>query len=150
MDIQSFLNAQNLNEKDALIVIDVQNDFCLGGALEVPDGDGVIEPIQQLLPFFCTVIFTQDWHPQNHSSFASQYDDKKPLELINLGYGSQVLWPDHCVAGSEGARFHSDLDDTLAQLIVRKGFRHDIDSYSAFYENDKKKSSGLFCYLNSR
>lgn len=135
---------------DALIVIDVQNDFCTGGALEVPNGEGVIEPISKLLPKFQTVVFTQDWHPKDHSSFASQYNDKEIYETVDLDYGTQVLWPDHCVAGTEGANFTNGIDVDTAQLIVRKGFRSHIDSYSAFYENDQKTSTGLDGYLKSR
>lgn len=135
---------------DALIVIDVQNDFCTGGALEVPNGEEVIEPISKILPRFQTVVFTQDWHPKDHSSFASQYNDKEIYETVDLDYGTQVLWPDHCVAGTDGANFTNGIDVDTAQLIIRKGFRSHIDSYSAFYENDQKTTTGLDGYLKSR
>lgn len=135
---------------DALLIVDVQNDFCPGGALEVPNGDEVVPVINQLTEHFDTVLQTQDWHPQGHSSFASSHDDKKPFETIEMPYGKQVLWPDHCVQGSEGADFHTDLNTKKTQLIIRKGFRKQIDSYSAFYENDDTTSTGLAGYLRER
>ena len=135
---------------DALLIVDVQNDFCPGGALEVPRGDQIIPVINKLSQKFDIVIQTQDWHPKEHSSFASSHSCKEPYETINMPYGEQVLWPDHCVQGSQGAQFHPDLDTQRSQLIVRKGFRKEIDSYSAFYENDDTTSTGLSGYLRER
>ncbi|MCL4162678.1 UNVERIFIED_CONTAM: hypothetical protein GTU68_050549 [Idotea baltica] len=137
-------------DTDALIVIDVQNDFCEGGALAVPGGDEVVAPINAMIPTFSTVVFSQDWHPEGHSSFASQHAGKGPFELTEMPYGPQVLWPDHCVQGTTGATFHPRLNTAPAQMIVRKGFRPSIDSYSAFFENDHKTSTGLEGYLKSR
>lgn len=134
----------------ALIVIDLQNDFCPGGALAVPGGDEIVGRINRLMSDFDAVILTQDWHPQGHSSFASQHPGKAPLEVIAMEYGPQVLWPDHCVQGSTGAQFHPDLDTDRADLILRKGFRRAIDSYSAFYENDHETPTGLAGYLRAR
>ncbi len=134
----------------ALLIVDVQNDFCPGGALEVPDGDKVIPVINSLIPHFDAVIQTQDWHPAGHYSFASSHDQKQPFDTIKMDYGNQVLWPDHCVQGSEGAQFHPDLETLKTQVIIRKGFQKEIDSYSAFYENDKKTKTGLTGYLNTR
>lgn len=134
----------------ALIVIDVQNDFCPGGALAVPEGDQIVPGINALIEAHETVILTQDWHPAGHSSFASSHAGKAPMELIEMPYGPQVLWPDHCVQGSEGAAFHKDLNTTRADLIIRKGFNPAIDSYSALFENDQKTPTGLEGYLRSR
>lgn len=134
----------------ALLIIDVQNDFCPGGALEVPDGDQIIPTINKLSQAFDVVIQTQDWHPNGHSSFASSHEGKKPYETIEMPYGQQVLWPDHCVQGSGGAAFHPDLETNRSQLIIRKGFRKEIDSYSAFYENDNETTTGLTGYLQER
>lgn len=131
----------------ALVVIDVQNDFCPGGALEVPRGDEVVPVINAMLPEFPLRIFTQDWHPKDHLSFASAHPGRKPLETIELSYGPQVLWPDHCVQGTPGADFHPDLDIVPGQLILRKGWRREIDSYSAFFENDRKTVTGLHGWL---
>lgn len=133
----------------ALIVIDVQNDFCPGGALAVPDGDAVVAPINRMMERFDTVILTQDWHPAGHQSFASEHPGKAPYDTIELSYGTQVLWPDHCVQQTQGAAFHQDLR-TDADLIIRKGFRREIDSYSAFFENDQKTVTGLAGYLRER
>ncbi|MCG7521105.1 bifunctional nicotinamidase/pyrazinamidase [Ruegeria sp. Ofav3-42] len=133
----------------ALIVVDVQNDFCPGGALAVPGGDEVVAPINAMMDEFDTVILTQDWHPAGHSSFASEHDSKNPFDMTDMHYGPQVLWPDHCVQGTEGASFHPDLK-THADLVIRKGFRPGIDSYSAFFENDQKTPTGLEGYLKSR
>ncbi|KPD13354.1 bifunctional nicotinamidase/pyrazinamidase [Phaeobacter sp. 11ANDIMAR09] len=133
----------------ALIVIDVQNDFCPGGALAVPGGDEVVAPINALMKDFETVVLTQDWHPAGHSSFASSHPDMPPFGTIEMAYGTQVLWPDHCVQGSPGAAFHSDLDQR-GDVIIRKGFRPSIDSYSGFFENDQKTPTGLEGYLRSR
>ena len=134
----------------ALIVIDVQNDFCPGGALAVAGGDEIVPLINNLSKDFEHVILTQDWHPAGHSSFASVHKGKKPFETIMMSYGDQVLWPDHCVQGGDGAAFHPWLDWTKAELVVRKGFRRGIDSYSAFYENDHKTPTGLAGYLGER
>jgi nicotinamidase/pyrazinamidase len=134
----------------ALIVIDVQNDFCPGGALAVAEGDAVIPVIHALAPRFAHVILTQDWHPAGHSSFASSHAGRQPFEQIKLSYGAQTLWPDHCVQGTHGAEFHPKLDLTRAELILRKGFRPAIDSYSAFFENDRTTPTGLAGYLRER
>lgn len=134
----------------ALIVIDVQNDFCPGGALAVPEGDQIVPGINALIKAHETVILTQDWHPAGHSSFASSHAGKAPMELTQMPYGPQVLWPDHCVQGSNGAAFHKDLNTTRADLIIRKGFNPAIDSYSALFENDQKTPTGLEGYLRSR
>jgi nicotinamidase/pyrazinamidase len=133
----------------ALIVIDVQNDFCPGGALAVPEGDVIVPAINAMMDRFDAVILTQDWHPTGHSSFASSHDRKAPFETVQMPYGVQVLWPDHCVQGSTGAAFHSDLR-TDADLIIRKGFRSAVDSYSAFFENDQTTPTGLEGYLRTR
>ncbi len=133
----------------ALIVIDVQNDFCPGGALAVAGGDEIVAPINAIMDGFDAVILTQDWHPAGHSSFASSHPGKSPFELIDMPYGAQVLWPDHCVQGSKGAAFHPDLR-TDGDLIIRKGFRSAIDSYSAFFENDHSTVTGLKGYLETR
>ena len=134
----------------ALVVIDVQNDFCPGGALEVPDGDAVVAVVNRIAPRFSARIFAQDWHPPGHLSFASSHEGKAPFETATLPYGEQVLWPDHCVQGTRGAAFHQDLETGEADLVLRKGFRPSIDSYSAFYENDRSTSTGLAGYLRSR
>ena len=134
----------------ALIVIDVQNDFCPGGALAVPEGDAIVPGINALMSEAGAVILTQDWHPRGHSSFASSHSGAAPYELIDMPYGPQVLWPDHCVQGSGGAKFHADLNVDRADMIVRKGYRRDIDSYSAFFENDHVTPTGLDGYLRTR
>jgi nicotinamidase/pyrazinamidase len=134
----------------ALIVIDVQNDFCAGGALEVPDGDAVVPVINAMLADYPVRVFTQDWHPPRHSSFASEHEGRAPMEVIEMPYGPQVLWPDHCIQGTEGAAFHPDLRTDPADLIIRKGFRREIDSYSAFFENDHATPTGLEGYLRTR
>lgn len=134
----------------ALLVIDVQNDFCPGGALAVPGGDEIVAPINALMTEFDAVIATQDWHPAGHSSFATTHPGKAPFEMIDMAYGPQVLWPDHCIQGSEGAAFHADLAIDRADLILRKGFRSGIDSYSAFFENDHETPTGLDGYLRTR
>ena len=135
---------------EAILVIDVQNDFCPGGALAVEGGDEIVAPINALVPEFPVRIFTQDWHPEAHSSFASTHDDADPFSLTEMPYGPQVLWPDHCVIGSKGAEFHPALDLRRADVIVRKGFRKEIDSYSAFFENDHETPTGLEGYLRTR
>ena len=134
----------------ALIVIDVQNDFCPGGALAVPEGDRIILGVNALMAGADAVILTQDWHPAGHSSFASSHAGKAPYDMIEMPYGPQVLWPDHCIQGSEGADFHALLDQTSADLILRKGYTPEIDSYSAFFENDKTTPTGLYGYLRTR
>jgi nicotinamidase/pyrazinamidase len=135
---------------DALLVIDVQNDFCPGGALAVPEGDAVVAPINSLARRVPHVILTQDWHPRDHRSFASAHPGRKPFETATMQYGPQTLWPDHCVQGSKGAEFHAGLDATRAELVVRKGFRPEIDSYSAFFENDRTTPTGLAGALKER
>ena len=134
----------------ALLVIDVQNDFCPNGALAVPGGDEIVEPINALMAQFDTVILTQDWHPAGHSSFASSHSEKAPFGQVDMPYGPQVLWPDHCVQGSYGARFHPALDVDRADLILRKGSNPSIDSYSALFENDRQTPTGLEGYLRNR
>ena len=134
----------------ALIVIDVQNDFCPGGALAVAGGDEIVAPINAMMDDFDAVILTQDWHPSGHSSFASQHPGKAPFDLTQMPYGPQVLWPDHCVQGSDGAAFHPGLKTDRADLVIRKGFRTGIDSYSAFFENDRTTPTGLEGYLRTR
>ena len=139
-----------IDARDALLVIDLQNDFCPGGALAVPRGDGVIAPIHRIAPHFQHIVLTQDWHPSNHSSFAASHPGKKPYDSIDLAYGAQTLWPPHCVQGTSGADFHPALQLTRAELILRKGFRPQIDSYSAFFENDRSTPTGLAGYLRER
>lgn len=135
---------------EAIIVIDVQKDFCPGGALAVSGGDEIVAPINTMVPEFPVRVFTQDWHPSNHLSFASQHDGRDPFTTTEMPYGTQVLWPDHCIIGSDGAAFHPRLDVRPADLIIRKGFRREIDSYSAFFENDHATPTGLDGYLKSR
>ena len=135
---------------DALIVIDTQNDFCPGGALAVPQGDAIVPGVNALMAEFGAVILTQDWHPAGHSSFASTHPGKAPFETVEMDYGTQVLWPDHCVQGSRGAAFHAGLDTDRAALIIRKGMSLEIDSYSAFFENDRSTPTGLDGYLQTR
>lgn len=134
----------------ALIVIDVQNDFCPGGALAVAGGDAITVGINVLMSDFGAVVLTQDWHPSNHSSFADTHANAEPFSIIEMPYGPQVLWPRHCVQGSTGAAFHPELNTDRADLVIRKGFRPEIDSYSAFFENDHKTPTGLEGYLRSR
>jgi nicotinamidase/pyrazinamidase len=133
-----------------LLVIDVQNDFCPGGALAVNDGDRIVPLVNRLIDAFAHVVLTQDWHPKGHSSFASAHAGRAPFQSIDLAYGAQTLWPDHCVQGSKGAEFHSGLTWTKAELVIRKGFRPEIDSYSAFFENDRRTPTGLAGYLRER
>ena len=145
----------NIDNKSALIIVDPQNDFCKGGRLAVPDGDAIMDPLNRLSFDFridnATIVLTQDWHPSNHSSFASTHD-KAPFSSIRLPYGEQTLWPDHCVQGTYGAEFHPEIEGAAvrAHCIIRKGFRKDIDSYSAFVENDKTTKTGLEGYLKER
>ena len=135
---------------DVLLVVDVQNDFCPGGALAVPDGEQVVAVINRLADRFGHMVATQDWHPAGHQSFASSHPGRQPYETIEVAYGAQTLWPDHCVQGTPGAAFHADLDLAGCELILRKGFRRAIDSYSAFYENDHSTATGLAGYLRQR
>ncbi len=133
-----------------LLVIDVQNDFCTGGNLAVPGGEEVVPLINQLGQKFDNVVITQDWHPQGHSSFASSHEGLEPFTEITMSYGAQTLWPDHCIQASNGAELHERLDLPHAAMIVRKGYRKEIDSYSAFFENDHKTPTGLTGYLRER
>jgi nicotinamidase/pyrazinamidase len=135
---------------DILVVIDLQNDFCPGGALAVPEGDAVVPVVNRLAEAFPHLLLTQDWHPPGHTSFASSHPGRQPFETIEVAYGAQTLWPDHCVQGSAGAEFHPDLEVTGAELIIRKGYDLEIDSYSAFYENDRRTATGLTGYLRTR
>lgn len=135
---------------EALIVIDVQNDFCPGGALAVAEGDAIIDGINDRMEQFPTVVLTQDWHPAGHSSFASSHEGAAAFSVMDMPYGPQVLWPDHCIQGSRGAEFHENMSLNAAQGIVRKGYNPDIDSYSAFFENDHKTPTGLEGYLRAR
>jgi len=136
--------------EDVLLVIDVQNDFCPGGALAVTDGDAVVPVVNRLARQFAHLVLTQDWHPTGHSSFASQHPGAAPFQSITMPYGPQTLWPDHCVQGKPGAAFHPELAADRAELIIRKGFRREIDSYSAFFENDMITPTGLAGYLRER
>ena len=140
----------HIDEHDVLIVVDVQNDFCHGGALAVADGDAVVEVIHRIAPMFRHIVLTQDWHPPDHTSFATAHPGKKPFEQIELNYGMQTLWPAHCVQGSKGVEFHRDLYLPQAEMILRKGFNPRIDSYSAFFENDRATPTGLAGYLEER
>ena len=139
---------------NALISIDIQNDFCPGGALAVGEGDAIIPFVNDQIAYARThnapIIMTQDWHPATHASFADNHDGKSPFDMVEMFYGAQVLWPRHCVQGSQGAAFHSDLHVNPADLVIRKGFRPEIDSYSAFFENDKQTTTGLHGYLQNR
>jgi nicotinamidase/pyrazinamidase len=137
-------------ETDVLLVIDVQNDFCPGGSLAVPQGDEVVPLVNELCTRFGDVVLTQDWHPSGHRSFASSYPGRRAFETIALPYGPQVLWPDHCIQGTRGAEFHAALDAPQAHVTIRKGYRGHIDSYSAFFENDRKTPTGLAGYLRER
>jgi nicotinamidase/pyrazinamidase len=137
-------------ERDVLIVTDPQRDFCPGGALAVPRGDEIMQAVNQLARRFPHVVITQDWHPPGHTSFASAHVGRAPFDTVELDYGAQTLWPDHCVQGTPGAAFHPALDIPHAELIIRKGFHRTIDSYSAFRENDRKTPTGLASYLRER
>lgn len=134
----------------ALIVVDLQNDFCPGGALAVSGGDEIVPLVNRLIGKFEHVILTQDWHPAGHSSFASSHPGKEPFSTVEMPYGPQTLWPDHCVQGTRGADFHPGLEWTKAELVIRKGFRTAIDSYSTFFENDHTTPTGLAGYLRER
>ncbi|MER8393998.1 bifunctional nicotinamidase/pyrazinamidase [Mesorhizobium sp. M1340] len=135
---------------EALVIIDLQNDFCPGGALEVAGGDEIVPLVNDLIRRTEHVLLTQDWHPAGHSSFASSHPGKRPFETIDMPYGEQTLWPDHCIQGSLGSDFHSGLAWSKAELVIRKGFRPAIDSYSAFFENDRTTPTGLVGYLRER
>jgi nicotinamidase/pyrazinamidase len=137
-------------KNEALIVIDVQNDFCPSGALAVAGGSDIVPLVNRHMIRFDHVILTQDWHPADHSSFALSHEGRAPFETIEMPYGPQTLWPDHCIQGSNGAEFHPGLERNKAELIIRKGFRREVDSYSAFFENDHKTPTGLGGYLNER
>jgi nicotinamidase/pyrazinamidase len=143
-------NGRSRDHREALIVTDVQNDFCPGGALAVPDGDAIIPAVNRLVGEFAHVILIQDWHPPGHSSFASAHPGRQPFETIEAAYGPQTLWPEHCVQGTPGAAFHPALAAAHAELILRKGFRRGVDSYSAFRENDRRTPTGLAAYLRER
>jgi nicotinamidase/pyrazinamidase len=138
------------DDRDVLVIVDVQNDFCPGGALAVPQGDQIVPAVNRLAAEFAHVVLTQDWHPRGHASFASSHPGRQPFETIGLSYGEQILWPEHCVQGTRGAAFHPDLDVPHAELVLRKGFRTTIDSYSAFFENDHRTPTGLVGYLKER
>jgi nicotinamidase/pyrazinamidase len=138
------------SERDVLLIVDVQNDFCPGGRLAVPDGDAVVPVINRLARQFSHVVLTQDWHPSGHASFASSHPGRQPFETIEAAYGAQTLWPDHCVQGTEGAALHPGLAVPQAELVLRKGYDRAIDSYSAFRENDRKTPTGLAAYLRER
>jgi nicotinamidase/pyrazinamidase len=138
------------SDRDVLLVVDVQKDFCPGGRLAVPRGDEVVPIVNRLAGKFTNVVLTQDWHPPGHLSFASSHPGKQPYQTIDVAYGVQVLWPDHCVQGTPGATFREDLQIPQAALVIRKGFRRAIDSYSTFYENDRTTPTGLAGYLRER
>lgn len=138
------------SDRDALLVVDIQNDFCPDGALAVPEGDAVVPLVNRLAREFAHVILTQDWHPAGHASFAGAHPGRRPFDTIEVSYGAQILWPDHCVQGTRGAAFHPGLDIPHAELVLRKGFRAEIDSYSAFRENDRRTPTGLAAYLRER
>jgi nicotinamidase/pyrazinamidase len=140
----------SVGDRDILLVVDVQNDFCPGGSLAVPRGDEVVPIVNRLAALFPHVVLTQDWHPRDHKSFASAHPGRKPFETIQVSYGSQILWPDHCVQGTRGAEFHKDMQIAHAELVLRKGYHREIDSYSAFYENDRTTATGLAGYLRER
>jgi nicotinamidase/pyrazinamidase len=138
------------DDRGVLLIVDVQNDFCRGGALALPEGDAIVPVVNRLAHSFTHVILTQDWHPPGHTSFASSHPGKRPFDTIEASYGTQILWPDHCVQGTSGAAFHPQLDVPHAELVLRKGFRKSIDSYSAFCENDRRTATGLAGYLRER
>jgi nicotinamidase/pyrazinamidase len=147
---KAMVETMKVVDGDVLIVIDVQNDFCQNGRLPVPAGDEVVTVINRLAERFSNVVLTQDWHPPGHSSFASTHAGRQAYETISLAYGEQVLWPDHCVQGTHGAEIHKNLQMVHVGLILRKGFHPAIDSYSAFFENDRKTPTGLLGYLRER
>lgn len=139
-----------IEETDVFVLVDVQNDFCKGGALAVPNGGEIVPIANQLGGVFQNLVLTQDWHPQGHQSFASSHPGKQPYDLVEFPYGPQILWPDHCIQGAYGAEFHRELRLPGAALIIRKGFHRDINSYSAFFENDRTTPTGLAGYLRER
>lgn len=143
-----------MENRNALICIDIQNDFCPGGALAVPGGDEIVPLVNQMMQQAKltgdAIVMTQDWHPDNHASFADNHDNAQPYDMAEMSYGPQILWPKHCVQGSDGAAFHNHLQSDSADLVVRKGFRPQIDSYSAFFENDQSTPTGLHGYLQTR
>jgi nicotinamidase/pyrazinamidase len=139
-----------ITESDILVIVDLQNDFCPGGTLPVPRGDEIVSIVNRLGERFRHVVLSQDWHPALHKSFASTHPGKQPFETVSFAYGPQVLWPDHCVQGTPGAQFHAGLDVPHAELVLRKGYRREIDSYSVFYENDRATPTGLAGYLRER
>ena len=140
----------HIGDRDVLLVVDIQNDFCPGGGLGVPRGDEIVPVVNGLAQRFEHVVLTQDWHPRGHQSFASAHPGRKHYETIVVAYGTQILWPDHCVQGTTGAEFRKDLQIAHAELVLRKGYHRHIDSYSAFYENDRKTHTGLAGYLRER
>jgi nicotinamidase/pyrazinamidase len=139
-----------VRDSDVLLVVDIQHDFCPGGRLAVPRGDEVVPRVNHAARRFRHVVLTQDWHPPGHLSFASSHSGRRPFDTVEVSYGRQILWPDHCVQGTHGAEFRDDLDIPHAGLVLRKGFRPTIDSYSAFYENDRTTPTGLAGYLRER
>lgn len=139
-----------LGATDVLVVVDLQNDFCPGGALPVPGGDEIVPLVNRIAAGFDHVLLTQDWHPPGHQSFASAHPGGKPFDVVRMAYGEQVLWPDHCVQDGWGAAFHPGLDIPHAELVLRKGYRPDVNSYSAFFENDRRTPTGLAGYLRER
>ena len=138
------------DDRDVLVIVDIQNDFCPGGALAVPHGDEIVPAVNRLAAEFAHVVLTQDWHPRGHASFASSHLGKQPFDTLEVSHSEQILWPDHCVQGTRGAAFHPDLDVQHAELVLRKGFRAPVDSYSAFFENDHRTPTGLVGYLKER
>src|SRR5262245_22538010 len=140
----------SISDRDVLLVVDIQNDFCPGGALAVPRGGEIVPIINRIARRFEHVVLTQDWHPAGHRSFASSQAGRKPYDTIEFAYGAQILWPDHCVQDTPGAEFHKELQIPHAELVLRKGYHRDIDSYSAFYENDRATHTGLAGYLRER
>jgi nicotinamidase/pyrazinamidase len=140
----------DIKDTDCLLIIDVQKDFSSGGSLAVPDAEAILPWINENQQQFKNIVLTQDWHPAGHSSFASSHENLAPFDTVEMPYGNQTLWPDHCIQGSNGAEFHDDLITDNAQLIIRKGFRNAIDSYSAFFENDHTTTTGLSGYLRER
>ena len=141
---------QKVTDRDLLLIVDVQNDFCPDGALAVPEGDAIVPIVNRLAREFAHVVLTQDWHPPGHTSFARAHPDRQAFDAIQLSYGAQILWPDHCVQGTPGAAFHPALDVPHAELVLRKGYHPAIDSYSAFRENDRRTATGLAAYLRER
>ena len=144
------IGTRKIGDRDVLLLVDIQNDFCPGGGLAVPRGDEIVPLVNLLVGRFQHVVLTQDWHPPGHLSFASAYPDKKPYDTVALAYGTQVLWPDHCIQGARGADFRNDLHVPHAELVLRKGYHREIDSYSAFVENDRTTATGLAGYLHER